>query len=235
MRLDVVDVSRRFRRGRFDVWAVRGISFGVAPGETVAIMGPSGSGKTTLLNMLAGLDRPTAGEVRIGGTRLADLDDERMTAFRRRHIGFVFQFFNLIPTMSAAENVALPLLAERMRRREVEKRTADALESVGMLDRAAHRPDELSGGEQQRVGIARALVMQPPLVLADEPTGNLDSASTAGILALFRDAVVTRGVAMVVVTHSRAVARAMDRTLEIRDGAVAAVRAAGSIGGAHVG
>jgi putative ABC transport system ATP-binding protein len=222
MVLEVREVSRRFRRGTIDVWALRSVSMALGPGQTLAVMGPSGSGKTTLLNVLAGLDRPTEGDVRVDGTRLADLDDEAATAFRRRHIGFVFQFFNLLPTMTAADNVAIPLLAERLGRTEVESRTAQALAAVGMAHRAAHRPDELSGGEQQRVGIARALVMRPRLLLADEPTGNLDSASSADILDLFRRLVEACGTAIVMVTHAPEAARAMDRVLELRDGAVVA-------------
>ena len=170
--LDVRQVSKVYRRGPVEVQALHDTSFAVAAGETVAIMGPSGSGKTTLLNILSGLDRPTTGEVRVGGERLSDLDSDAATTFRRRHIGFVFQFFNLLPTITALDNVTLPLLADRVPRREAEHRSADLLAAVGMTHRAHHRPFELSGGEQQRVAIARALVMRPRLLLADEPTGN---------------------------------------------------------------
>src|SRR5262245_45209575 len=184
-------------------------------------MGPSGSGKTTLLNVIAGLDTPTVGEVFVAGQRRRDLDPDAATAFRRRHIGFVFQFFNLLPTMSARDNVALPLLAERLPRREVEARTTDMLEAVGLAQRADHRPSELSGGEQQRVAIARALAMRPQLLLADEPTGNLDSAAGNEILTLLRRATESFGLSIVMVTHSYTAAAAIDRVLVIRDGVIA--------------
>jgi putative ABC transport system ATP-binding protein len=183
-------------------------------------MGPSGSGKTTLLNLVAGLDRPTSGEVWVAGTRLSDLDAEAATVFRRRNIGFVFQFFNLLPTMTARDNVALPMLADRLPRREAQRRALAALELVGMVDRAAHRPSELSGGEMQRVAIARALVMRPKLLLADEPTGNLDTTTGDEILRLLRQAVDEYGLSIVMVTHSYLAAAAMDRVLFIQDGAI---------------
>ncbi len=216
--VDVRGVSKTYRRGRFEVLALRDVTFSVAPQTAVAIMGPSGSGKTTLLNILAGLDHPSAGTVYVVGTRLTDLDVEQATVFRRRHIGFVFQFFNLLPTMSARDNVALPLLAERLARREVETRTAEALEAVGLIERADHRPSELSGGEMQRVAIARALVMRPRLLLADEPTGNLDTTTGDEVLALLRQAVHRFGLSIVMVTHSYLAAASMDRVLFIRDG-----------------
>ncbi len=215
------DVSKVYRRGDCEVPALRGVSFAVERGGFVAITGPSGSGKTTLLNILAGLDRPSAGEVRVGGERLSDLDPEAATAFRRRHIGFVFQFFNLLPTMSAYDNVALPLLAERRPRREVERQVGEMLDAVGLAGRARHRPSELSGGEQQRVAIARALVMSPELILADEPTGNLDTATGGDILALLRHTIATFGTAIVMVTHADLAAEAADRVLCIRDGVMA--------------
>jgi putative ABC transport system ATP-binding protein len=216
--LDVRGVSKSYPRGRYEVSALQGISFTLAAGRALAIVGPSGSGKTTLLNLLAGLDVPTRGEVYVGEQRLDRLDPEAATTFRRRHIGFVFQFFNLLPTLTAAENVGLPLLAERLSRGEVLARARDTLALVGLAERADHRPDELSGGEQQRVAIARALIMRPRLVLADEPTGNLDSETGHRIIALLRSLVVERGTALLAVTHSGAVAQACDRTLEIRDG-----------------
>src|SRR4029450_60398 len=181
-------------------------------------MGPSGSGKTTLLNVIAGLDLPTVGEVYVTGQRLRDLGADEATAFRRRHIGFVFQFFNLLPTMSARDNVALPLMAEHLPRREVEQRTTEMLQAVGLLPRADHRPSELSGGEQQRVAIARALAMRPQLLLADEPTGNPDRA--AGEESL-RRATEGCGLSIVRVPHSYTAAAAMDRVLVIRDGVIA--------------
>jgi ABC-type lipoprotein export system ATPase subunit len=219
--LEVRGVSRSYRRGGSEVHALRDASFAVESGGSVAIMGPSGSGKTTLLNIIAGLDAPTVGEVVVAGQRLRDLAPDAATAFRRRHIGFVFQFFNLLPTMSARDNVALPLMAERLPRREVEVRTTEMLEAVGLVQRADHRPSELSGGEQQRVAIARALAMRPQLLLADEPTGNLDSAAGDETLTLLRRANESFGLSIVMVTHSYTAAAAMDRVLVIRDGVIA--------------
>jgi len=216
--VDVRNVSKVYRRGRLEVFALRDVSLGLDGGSALAIMGPSGAGKTTLLNILAGLDTPSTGEVWIGGERLDRLDAEAATTFRRRHIGFVFQFFNLLPALSALENVALPLLAERLPRHEISVQARTALGLVGLDGRAEHRPDEMSGGEQQRVAIARALVLRPRLILADEPTGNLDSATGRQIVALLRSLVSEQGVALLAVTHADAVARACDRTLEIRDG-----------------
>jgi putative ABC transport system ATP-binding protein len=216
--LEVRGVSKIYRRGRIEVYALRDVSLTLDAGSALAIMGPSGAGKTTLLNVLAGLDTPTAGEVYVGGRRLDRLDAEAATVFRRRQIGFVFQFFNLLPALTAAENVGLPLLAERLPRREMAARAHTALAQVGLAERAEHRPDELSGGEQQRVAIARALVLEPRLILADEPTGNLDTATGAQIVALLRSLVKERGLALLAVTHADVVARACDRILEIRDG-----------------
>jgi len=219
--LEVRDVSRRYRRGRFEVHALRDVSLTLEPRGSVAIMGPSGAGKTTLLNVIAGLDRPTSGVVRVCATDLAALDQEAATAFRRRHMGFVFQFFNLLPTMTARDNVALPLLAERVTRHEVDRRSMEALDAIGLADRADHRPSELSGGEMQRVAIARALVMRPRLLLADEPTGNLDTATGDEILGLLRSAIEAYDLAVVMVTHSYLAAAAMDRVVFIQDGALA--------------
>ena len=216
--LDVRRVTKTYRRGTFEVPALVDVSLALAPGATVALMGQSGSGKTTLLNLVAGLDRPTAGEVWLDGTCLSQLDAESATVFRRRHIGFVFQFFNLMPSMTARDNVGLPLLAERLPRAEVNRRAMEALEAIGLSDRAGHRPPEMSGGEMQRVAIARALVMRPKLLLADEPTGNLDTATGDEILSLMRQAVDAYGLSIVMVTHSYLAAAAMDRILFIRDG-----------------
>jgi putative ABC transport system ATP-binding protein len=218
MILQAISVSKTYRRGKWDIPALRDVSFALQPGRLVAITGPSGSGKSTLLNLLAGLDRPSRGEVYVRGVPLSDLDPAAATTFRRRHIGFVFQFFNLLGTMSAHRNVALPLLADRRPSDEVRARVDEMLAAVGMSHRAEHRPSELSGGEQQRVAIARALVMRPPLVLADEPTGNLDSETGAEILALLRSMVEQQGVSVVMVTHSEAAAAAADQLLVLRDG-----------------
>lgn len=218
--LEVRGVHKTYRRGRYSVEALRDISLSLAPQGTIALMGPSGSGKTTLLNLLSGLDRPSAGEVWVAGTRLSDLDAEAATEFRRRNIGFVFQFFNLLPTMTARDNVALPMLADGLPRREVESRALASLEAVGMVDRASHRPTELSGGEMQRVAIARALVMRPKLLLADEPTGNLDTSTGDDVLRLLQDAVKSYGLSIVMVTHSYLAAATMNRVLFIQDGAI---------------
>jgi ABC-type lipoprotein export system ATPase subunit len=215
--LDVHGVSKIYRRGRLEVQALRDVTFRLAAGEAIAIMGPSGSGKSTLLNILSGLDQPTSGTVLVDSARLDQLDVEAATAFRRRNIGFVFQFFNLLPTVSALDNIALPLLAEGRPHREVLTRATHGLVSVGLAPRAEHLPGELSGGEQQRVAIARALVMRPRLLLADEPTGNLDTASGSEILSRLR-AAVDAGLALVMVTHSSTAARIADRTLVMRDG-----------------
>lgn len=219
--LDAKNLCKVYRRGQSEVAALRAVDLEVEPGSWLAVMGPSGSGKTTLLNLLAGLDQPSQGAVWIAGTCLSDQDAETATVFRRRNIGFVFQFFNLLPSMSAQDNVALPLLAERLALHDIRRRAAQALAAVGLAARADHRPDELSGGEQQRVAIARALVMQPRLLLADEPTGSLDSQNGGEILALLRSLVEDDGVAIVMVTHSASAARAADRILYMRDGALA--------------
>jgi len=216
--LEIQGVSRSYRRGETEVQALRDVSLTVHEGGSVAIMGPSGSGKTTLLNIVSGLDRPTVGEVFVDGQRLSDMGPDEATAFRRRHIGFVFQFFNLLPTMSARDNVGLPLMAEHLPRRDVDERATEMLAAVGLAHRAEHRPSELSGGEQQRVAIARALAMRPRLLLADEPTGNLDSAAGDEILSLLRRATESFGLSIVLVTHSYPAAAAMDRVLVIRDG-----------------
>jgi putative ABC transport system ATP-binding protein len=218
--LAVRGLVKHYRSGGGEVAALRDVSFSVAPGSVAAVVGPSGSGKTTLLNLVAGLDRPDAGEVTIRGQRLADLDAEAATDFRRRHVGFVFQFFNLIPTMTAAENVAIPLLVEGAGRREIAARAGAALAAVGLAERAARPASELSGGEMQRVAIARALIMRPPLILADEPTGNLDSVTGDGILRLLCTESRAAGRAVVLVTHSYLAAAYADRLLLMRDGTI---------------
>jgi putative ABC transport system ATP-binding protein len=218
--LQVRDLSKVYRAAGGEVAAVRGVSFAIEPGSVVAITGPSGSGKTTLLNLVSGLERPSGGEVIVAGQRLAELDADAATDFRRRHIGFVFQFFNLIPTMTAADNVAIPLLAEGLPRRTIEARTRAALEAVALAHRAGHRAGDLSGGEMQRVAVARALVMEPQVVLADEPTGNLDSVTGDAILRLLCDASRSAGRAMLIVTHSYQAAAYADRTMVLRDGRI---------------
>jgi putative ABC transport system ATP-binding protein len=213
-------VSRRYGHGEATVHALRGVSIAVPAGQFTAVMGPSGSGKSTLMHLLAGLDRPTDGRVRIGGEDITRMSDKQLTKLRRRHIGFVFQTFNLLPTLTAQENVVLPLAIAG---RRPDRRALDALLTrVGLGERRGHRPSELSGGQQQRVAIARALITQPTVLFADEPTGNLDSASGAAILDLLREAVDADGQTTVMVTHDpRAAARA-DRVLFLADGRIVA-------------
>ena len=218
--ISVRDLHKVFRQGETEVRALAGVSLDIAAGEFVSIMGPSGSGKSTLLHLMGGLDVPTAGEIVIEGTLISRMSDDEITIFRRRKIGFVFQFFNLLPTYSAEENVALPLLLDRRRPRDVRDRVQAALDLVGLGHRRRHRPDELSGGEMQRVAIARALVIDPALVLADEPTGNLDTRTGEQILALIGDANRARGCTVVLVTHDTRAAGFAARTITLEDGRV---------------
>jgi putative ABC transport system ATP-binding protein len=218
--LEARDLVKTYRAGAGVVEALRGVSFSVERGTVVAIMGPSGSGKTTLLNLISGLDRPTRGHVTVLGHSLDQLQGDAATDFRRRHIGFVFQFFNLIPTMIAADNVALPMLADGKSRADIARRVPEMLRKVGLADRANRQATELSGGEMQRVAIARALVMDPPLVLADEPTGNLDSVTGDAILDLLCTASREEGRAVVLVTHSYRTTAYADRILSVCDGRV---------------
>jgi putative ABC transport system ATP-binding protein len=212
------DVTRRYGEGDTAVDALRGVSLGVTRGKLTAVMGPSGSGKSTLMHILAGLDRPTSGSVTIDGTDITKLGDNDLTKLRRRHIGFVFQFFNLLPMLSAEENITLPLsIAGEKPDREW---FADLIEKVGLKDRLSHRPAELSGGQQQRVAIARALVSRPTVVFADEPTGNLDSATSGEILELMRDSVESFGQTTVMVTHDSRAAAIADRILFLDDGLI---------------
>ena len=212
------DVTRRYGEGDSAVEAVRGISLEIASGQFTAIMGPSGSGKSTLMHLLAGLDRPTEGRVEIGGRDITDMGDKQLTLLRRKEIGFVFQAFNLVPTLSAEENITLPL---SIAGRKIDRSWVDAvIERVGLDDRRSHRPAQLSGGQQQRVAVARALVAEPAVLFADEPTGNLDSKSSAEIIALLRDAVDVYGQTIVMVTHDQEAADAADRIVHIADGRV---------------
>jgi putative ABC transport system ATP-binding protein len=212
---------KRFGSGTSAVDALRGVDVAFEPGSFTAIMGPSGSGKSTLLHILAGLDRPTDGWVEIDGTRLDDLSDRELTLLRRRSVGFVFQAYNLLPVLSAEENITLPLRigGERPDREWLET----LIEAVGLGDRRTHRPAELSGGQQQRVAVARALVTRPAVVFGDEPTGNLDSTSGREILALMRRAVEDFGQTIVMVTHDPFAATVADRVVFLADGAVAGI------------
>jgi putative ABC transport system ATP-binding protein len=221
MLLQAVGLKKSYSNGEVTLEVVRGIDLAVEQGEFVAIVGRSGSGKSTLLSMLGAIEIPTAGRVILEGTDLAALDDRRRTLIRRRRIGFVFQAFNLIPTISALENVALPLELDGVGERAALDRASALLESVEMLPRAGHLPGMLSGGEQQRVAVARALVMSPALVLADEPTGNLDSHSGERVVTLLRDLVDQRKQTVVMVTHDMQVANRADRIIHMRDGLVA--------------
>jgi putative ABC transport system ATP-binding protein len=212
------ELARRYGSGDTAVDALRGVSLEIARGRLTGVMGPSGSGKSTLMHILAGLDRPTAGAVEIDGTEITTLNDTQLTKLRRRHIGFVFQFFNLLPMLTAEENVLLPLslAGEKPDRAWFE----ELLERTGLADRRRHRPSELSGGQQQRVAIARALVSRPTVLFADEPTGNLDSRTSEEILALLRDAVDTYGQTIVMVTHDSHAAAIADRLLFLADGRI---------------
>jgi putative ABC transport system ATP-binding protein len=212
------DLSRRYGEGEAAVDALRGVSLSVGSGELVAVMGPSGSGKSTLMHLLAALDKPTSGTVTIAGEDVGHLSDRGVTLLRRQHIGFVFQFFNLLPMLSAEENVLLPLsIAGEKPDPEFFK---ELMDRVGLTPRKSHRPSELSGGQQQRVAIARALVAQPTVVFADEPTGNLDSRTGTEILELLRASTTDLGQTMVMVTHDAQAASIADRVLFLADGAI---------------
>ena len=214
------DLVKEYDRGATTVRALDGVSIHAAGGEFVVVTGPSGSGKSTLLHLLGGLDVPTAGQVAVDGTDLSTLGDDDLTVFRRRRLGFVFQFFNLLPTLSAWENVALPGLLDGQPLGRLRPRATDLLSRVGLAARAEHRPAELSGGELQRVAIARALMAQPALVLADEPTGNLDRDSGAEVLRLLRACCSEEGATVVMATHDPQAACVGDRLLRLVDGRV---------------
>jgi putative ABC transport system ATP-binding protein len=218
--MELLEVTKVYQQGRRSVQAVRGVSLRVMPGEFVSIMGPSGSGKSTLLHLMGGLDTPTTGKALFQGQDLQALSDRNRSLLRRSRIGFVFQFFNLLSTLTAAENVALPLLLAGQRRGKALSLAENALCRVGLADRATHFPEAMSGGEMQRVAIARALVTEPEAVLCDEPTGNLDSANSKEILALLRGLPEDGRRAVVMVTHDREAAAVGDRFVLIRDGLV---------------
>jgi putative ABC transport system ATP-binding protein len=224
--VSTADLHRTYGEGEAAVHALQGVTVDFPAGQFTAIMGPSGSGKSTLMHLLAGLDRPTSGSVVVDGQELANLDDKRLTALRRDKLGFVFQAFNLIPVLSARENILLPLMLAGTK---AEDGWLDTLvDAVGLRDRLTHRPAELSGGQQQRVAIARALVSRPAVVFADEPTGNLDSKSSAEVLGLLRRAVDEFGQTVIMVTHDAGAAAAADRVVILRDGEIVHDGAAGS-------
>jgi putative ABC transport system ATP-binding protein len=212
------DVVRTYGEGDATVHALRGVSLDIAQGGLTAVMGPSGSGKSTLMHILAGLDRPTSGAVEVAGVDVGSLDDTALTRLRRDHIGFIFQFFNLLPMLTAAENIALPL--KLAGGRPDEAWLAEVIDTVGLGDRLTHRPSELSGGQQQRVAVARALVSRPTVMFADEPTGNLDSKTSSEILALVRESVTIYGQTTVMVTHDANAAAIADRILFLADGRI---------------
>jgi putative ABC transport system ATP-binding protein len=216
--VEAKELTRVYGQGDTAVHALRGCSLEVNRGELTAVMGPSGSGKSTLMHILAGLDRPTSGEVAIEGTDIAKLGDNELTKLRREHIGFIFQFFNLLPMLTAEENIVLPL---ELAARKLDKAWIDeVIGKVGLSDRRKHRPAELSGGQQQRVAIARALISKPTVVFADEPTGNLDSSTSAEILELLRASVSDYGQTTVMVTHDANAAAIADRVLFLADGCI---------------
>jgi putative ABC transport system ATP-binding protein len=215
--IQLTNVSKVYGVGAA-VHALRNLDLSVAPGERVAVMGPSGSGKSSLLNLICGLDQPTSGSVKVAGVELSKLSDDARTRLRREKIGMIFQTFNLLLTLTALENVALPLRLQGVRKRETDARALEMLERVGLKDRIEHRPDELSGGERQRVAIARALIFHPPLLLGDEPTGNLDSATGEEILCLLDELHREYNSTLLLVTHNEQAASYCDRILTLRDG-----------------
>ena len=218
--ISLVGVAKSFD-GKRKVTALEGIDLQVARGEMLSIVGASGSGKSTLLNLIGGLDRPSAGEIRIDGRAIASLSDDDLTRLRRDKIGFIFQFFNLLPSLNCLENVALPLHLKGIPKKQTTERARELLEMVQLGQRMDHLPDELSGGERQRVAIARALAFYPPILLADEPTGNLDSHTGAEILKLIHDLHQRLGATVLIVTHDAGVAESCARTVTLRDGRLA--------------
>ena len=216
--VDAIGLGRTYLLGAEEVHALTDVNIQVMPGQFIAVVGRSGSGKTTLLNLLAGLDRPTSGTVLFEDRDLSKMNERELTDIRRHKIGFVFQSFGLLPLLTAFENVELPLRISGVRPREREERTSGALEMVGLLPRARHRPYELSGGEQQRVAIARAVVNRPPLILADEPTGELDSANAQSIFGLFEEMVHSQDMSVIAATHDSTLLAMADHVMELRDG-----------------
>lgn len=218
--LQASQLVKEYQMGDVTVQALRGVDFVVNKGEFIAIMGASGSGKSTLLHLLGGLDSPSDGEVTLAGKRLAQLSDNDLTLIRRREVGFIFQFFNLLPMLTAAENVALPLLIDSRKIEDFTPKVDELLNLVGLSDRRDHRPHQLSGGQQQRVAIARALVTDPAIILADEPTGNLDSASGAEVLNILRRACDDKQQTIIMVTHDNQAAKVADHVVRLKDGVV---------------
>jgi putative ABC transport system ATP-binding protein len=215
-----IDVRKIYRQGENDITALAGVSLDIAKGSFVVIMGPSGSGKSTLLHLIGGLDRPSSGDLLVDGRLIGQMADDEVTLFRRTKIGFVFQFFNLLPTLTALENITLPFVLDGVSKGEADRKADLLLEKVGLETRKHHLPEELSGGEIQRVAMARALAFDPPILLADEPTGNLDSKNGDAILSLLRRINQEQGCTVVMVTHSQEAASYGDRIILLRDGRV---------------
>jgi putative ABC transport system ATP-binding protein len=215
-----IDVRKVYRQGKNEITALDGVSLDIARGEFAVIMGPSGSGKSTLLHLIGGLDRPTSGELLVDQRLVGQMADDQVTLFRRTRIGFIFQFFNLLPTLTALENVALPFVLDGRSKEEAEQRAKMLLDKVGLENRKDHLPEEMSGGEIQRIAVARALAFDPPILLADEPTGNLDSKTGESILSLLRQINRDAGCTIVMVTHSQEAAGYGDRTIFFRDGKI---------------
>jgi putative ABC transport system ATP-binding protein len=230
--LELTDVRKTYRTGTIEVEALRGITLSIAAGEFVAIMGPSGSGKSTLMHILGCLDVPTSGDYQLAGEHVGDMDEAALAQVRNRRIGFVFQQFNLLPSLTAWRNVELPLTYAGLAPAQRKERALAALDRVGLGDRVEHRPGELSGGQQQRVAVARALVTDPALILADEPTGNLDSTSSADVLGLFEE-LHQAGRTVVLITHEADIAATASRVVHIRDGLLQDELPKASVGPAH--
>lgn len=224
--ISVRDVTKELRLGKITVHALRGVSLDIHAGEMVSIVGPSGSGKSTLLGLVGGLDTPTHGTIAIDGVDITRMNEDQLTEIRNEKIGFIFQFFNLIPTLTAVENVALPIQFARKSQYKPEKRAKELLDLLGLADRMNHRPAELSGGQQQRVAIARALANNPPLLLADEPTGNLDTESGSRVLEALKHIQETSKTTIVIVTHDPELATFTDRTITLVDGEIASLQRA---------
>lgn len=218
--IETKNLNKTFKMGDLDIEVLKDINLSIESGELVSIMGPSGSGKSTLLYLMGGLDKPTSGSVKIKGNELSDMKDKEQSIMRRRDIGFVFQFYNLIPNLSVEENVILPVLLDGKKLKDYRNRLDDILEVVGLSDRRTHTPRELSGGQQQRVAIARALVNEPDIILADEPIGNLDSRTGTEVMQLLQKINKEKGKTIVQVTHSKEAADYGDRIINVRDGKV---------------
>ena len=219
--VEAKDITKVYQMGEIEVHALRGLSVNIAPGEIISIMGPSGSGKSTLMNILGCLDRPTAGEYHLNGESVATLNDDQLAEIRNRGVGFVFQSFNLLPRATALANVELPMRYAVLNGRNRKQVAKEALAAVGLSDRIYHRPNELSGGQMQRVAIARALVNDPAIIMADEPTGNLDTQSGEEIMTLLKNLNKDRGTTLIIVTHDPEIAELTNRVISIRDGRIA--------------